>query len=91
MEEQKQEWVRLHGSFQFHRKYIRHDRFQVTITDQHGAFQYEVRWWDNMIRSVRAFTEEVALPGAGLAAKVQIYRTGNAEVNGYLIRVVPVS
>ncbi|MFE2075171.1 hypothetical protein [Streptomyces misionensis] len=90
-QQQKQEWVRLHRSFLFHQRHLFHDKFQVTITDSQGVFQYQVRGWTHLIRTVEAFTETIAMPGAALIAKVQLYQVGEAELNGYVIRAEPLS
>ncbi|MFE9442466.1 hypothetical protein ACFYO2_26470 [Streptomyces sp. NPDC006602] len=79
------------GSYSFHREYANHDVFEVSVTDAAGTFRYEVRAWGNMIRSVEAFTSSIAHVGICQRAKVDIYRTGYALVNGYNVRVTPLS
>lgn len=78
-------------SFSFHREYINHDRFQVSISDGGTPFVYEVRAWGNMIHSVNAFAECVSHLGVCQRARVDIYRTGYAVVNGLNVRVTAVS
>ncbi|MGW4446425.1 hypothetical protein [Streptomyces sp. NPDC004682] len=87
---QRQTWAELHNSFEFYHRYYGHDRFRVALTDNLGTFTYDVRNWSNMIRTVEAFTTTVALPGMALVAKVALYRTGEAELNGYVVRITPV-
>ncbi|MGW0580094.1 hypothetical protein ACWD25_29950 [Streptomyces sp. NPDC002920] len=88
----EREGLVLARSFEFHRKYMGHACFQVTIADPvAGDFTYDVRGWWNMLRSVEAFTECVALPGIALVAKVHLYQGGEAELNGYHIRITPVT
>lgn len=76
-------------AFSFHRENIEHDLFQVNITDEFGLFTYEVRSWTNMVRTVEAFTGSVAHLGICQRAKVDIFRTGYALVNGFNVRVTP--
>jgi hypothetical protein len=77
--------------YSFHREFINHDRFEVSITDAVGTFRYQVRAWGNMIRTVNAFTASVAHVGMCQRAKRDIYMTGYGSVNGYNVRVSPVS
>ncbi|MFI5865824.1 hypothetical protein [Streptomyces sp. NPDC051546] len=77
--------------FSFHREYINHDRFEVTISDGGTPFVYEVRAWGNMIRTVTAFAESIAHLGVCQRTRVDIYRTGYALVNGANIRVTALS
>lgn len=77
--------------FSFHREYINHDRFQVSIQDGGTPFVYEVRAWGNMIRTVTAFAESIAHLGICQRTRVDIYRTGYALVNGANVRVTPIS
>ncbi|MEU3278186.1 hypothetical protein [Streptomyces antibioticus] len=79
------------NAYSFHREYAYHGVFEVSITDEHGPFVYQVRSWGNMIRTVEAFTECIAHSGAARIAKVDIYRTGYAGLNGYNIRVTPLT
>ncbi|MEU9404800.1 hypothetical protein AB0E08_03705 [Streptomyces sp. NPDC048281] len=79
----------LHNSFAFHRAHLFHDRFEVAITDETGPFVYKVRGWTNLIKSVEAFTETIAMAGLALVAKVHLYQTGKCELNGYTVEVIP--
>jgi hypothetical protein len=79
------------SAFSFHRENIDHGLFQVSITDKSGPFVYEVRTWGNMIRTVEAFTSSIAHVGMAQRTKVDIYRTGYALVNGFNVRVTPLS
>ncbi|MEN8656387.1 hypothetical protein ABCR94_38890 [Streptomyces sp. 21So2-11] len=63
----------------------------MSITDASGPFTYEVRAWGNMIRTVEAFTQSVAHVGVCQRAKLDLYRTGYALVNGSNIRIIPLS
>jgi hypothetical protein len=80
-------------SFGFWTEYNRHPLFRVSVLGE-GArepFVYDVRAFGNMVASVRAFAEcagRTSLLTAGLA---DIYRTGYGVVNGYQIRVTPLS
>ncbi|MFD8886404.1 hypothetical protein ACFV0H_28370 [Streptomyces erythrochromogenes] len=79
------------NAFSFHREYLNHDVFEVSITDGVGEpFVYSVREWANMIRSVGAFTESVSHVGACLPVRRDLYQTGYASVNGSNVRVTPI-
>ena len=75
--------------FPFHRQNVGHDRFEVTITDAHGPFVYQVRGWGNLIRTLDAFTSTVAHEGVQLVARAEVYRTGETTVNSYNVVVTP--
>lgn len=75
--------------YSFHREYINHDVFQVSITDREGTFVYQVRAWGNMVNSVHAFTTSIAHIGVCQRAKRDIFMTGYGSVNGINVRVTP--
>lgn len=75
----------------FHRENLRHEVFEVSITDVMGVYRVPVRGWANMIRAVATFTATIAHQGMCTRAKVDIYRTGYCMVNGFNVRVVPLS
>ncbi|MFF8367828.1 hypothetical protein ACF05W_03190 [Streptomyces lydicus] len=77
------------NTFSFHRENIDHDRFKVSITDSSGSVAQEVRCWGNMISTLEAFATSIAHIGVWQCAKVSIYRTGYATVNGFNVRVTP--
>ncbi|WP_030386544.1 hypothetical protein [Streptomyces sp. NRRL S-241] len=78
------------NTFSFHRENLNHDMFRVSITEDSESFVYTVRAWGNMIDTVQAFAESIAHHGVSRRAKVDIFRTGHALVNGCNIRVVPI-
>ncbi|MEU5957535.1 hypothetical protein [Streptomyces sp. NPDC047525] len=79
------------ADFSFHRENLRHDVFEVSITDALGSYRVPVRGWVNMIRAVVAFTSTIAHQGMCTRSKADIYRTGYCMVNGFNVRVTPLS
>ncbi|WP_338781697.1 hypothetical protein [Streptomyces sp. DG1A-41] len=78
-------------SYSFHREYANHEVFVVSITDAVSVFRYKVRVWGNMVDSVHEFTTSVAHVEMCQRAKRDIFMTGYASVNGFNIRVSPLS
>lgn len=87
--ERKRESVPM-PEFGFHREYMNHDRFIVSFTDDAGTWSCESRAWGNTMRLVNVFTSSIAHEGMCRAARVNLYRTGHALVNGYNVRISPI-
>jgi hypothetical protein len=86
----KRDAIRLQP-LSFHHENRDHDRFLVHITDAEGVFTYTVRGWSDMVRSVTVFAESISLSDASIKARTDLFNTGYALVNGFNIRVTPLS
>lgn len=80
--------------FGFWNEYRNHaGTFRVSVLGRgdHEPFVYEVRAFGNMVHSIRTFAECVAMPGDVTRGMADIYRTGYGLVNGFNVRVSPLS
>lgn len=78
------------SDYSFHREYLNHEVFEVSITDTTDVFRYRVRTWKCMVTSVNAFTTSIAHVGTCQRVRRDIYMTGYASANGCNVRVSPV-
>ncbi|MFD7257198.1 hypothetical protein [Streptomyces sp. NPDC059874] len=74
--------------FSFAREYRDFERFRVSITDELGTYQVEVRAWGNAVSIIRAYVECIDKRRTATKALASIYQTGYASVRDTNFRVV---